>query len=227
MEANQMRRKLSLGVGLCAIAALLFCGGCGKSGTDSGQTATNEAKESGPEAKAAPVKEIPEVVMDTDYGKITIRLNKEKAPKTVKNFLAYVNSHFYDGTVFHQVFKNQGIIGGAYDENLAGKTPGSKILNEAQNGLKNVRYTISMLRDQNEIDSATSVFLINVVDNPSLDFVDRDVEKPENYGYCVFGEVIDGKEVIDSIASVDVNDTDDLPSTPVKKVVVRSVKRIK
>ena len=85
------------------------------------------------------------MVLDTTKGSITIRLNAEKSPKTVENFLAYVKSHFYDGTLFHQVFKNQGIVGGAYTEGMTAKPTGIPILNEAHNGLKNTKYTVAML----------------------------------------------------------------------------------
>jgi cyclophilin family peptidyl-prolyl cis-trans isomerase len=219
-----MRTKFSIGFGLFAIAVTLTCAGCGKSGTDTGQTASNDGKAGVQDAKA-PVKEIaPEVVLETDHGPITIRLNNEKSPKTVENFLAYVNSHFYDETIFHQVDKNQAIFGGGYDVNMAGKTPGVKIRNEAHNGLKNLRYTVAMLREQDEIDSATSAFFINVADNPHLDYTGRE---PENYGFCVFGEVIAGKEVVDRIAAVEVGELNNLPSAPVQKVVLKSAKRIK
>lgn len=220
-----MRVYFSLCAGLFAVAALLTFGGCGKSGTDAAQPAASipgtgsQLKEKAPAPQAPP-----EVVLDTSLGSITIRLNAEKSPKTVENFLAYVKAHYYEGTIFHQVYKNQGIIGGAYTEEMAAKPVGVPILNEAHNGLKNERYTVAMLREPDNSDSATSVFFINAVDNPSFDYTAR---TPEGYGYCVFGQVVQGMDIVDRIAAVEVRDTENITCTPVTPVVITSVKKIK
>lgn len=210
------------------IAAFWFAG-CGKTAQDATQPTASISSENGQATgeKAPPQKVPPEVVLDTTIGSITIRLDAEKAPRTVDNFLKHVKSRFYDGTLFHQVYKNQGIIGGAYTDAMAVKQPMAvPILNEAHNGVKNTKYTIAMLRDPDNSDSATSVFFINANDNPAFDFRERTAE---GYGYCVFGQVVQGQgtEVVDRIAAVEVRDTDDVPCTPVEKVVVKSAKQIK
>jgi cyclophilin family peptidyl-prolyl cis-trans isomerase len=221
-----MRAFFSLVAGLIVVSILMTCGGCGKSGSEGGQTAASiPGKESQSSQVKAPAPQTPpEVVLDTTMGSITIRLNSEKSPKTVENFLAYVKSRFYDGTIFHQVYKNQGIIGGAYTEEMAAKPVGVPIRNEAHNGLKNVRYTVAMLREPDNSDSATSSFFINAADNPSFDYTAR---TPEGYGYCVFGEVVQGKEVVDRIAALEVHDLENIPCTPVTPVAIKSAKKIK
>ncbi len=221
-----MRVFFSVFFGLFAFSMLLAAGGCGKSGTDAAQTPASipgTGNQSAKEKAPAPPPP-PEVTLDTTLGSITIRLNAEKSPKTVANFLAYVNKHFYDGTLFHQVYKNQGIIGGAYTEEMAAKPTDIPILNEAHNGLKNVKYSVAMLREPDDRDSATSVFFINAADNPSFDFTAR---TPEGYGYCVFGQVVQGMDVVDRIAAVDVHDVENIPCTPVERVVIKSARQIK
>jgi peptidyl-prolyl cis-trans isomerase B (cyclophilin B) len=209
-----------------AIVALLTSGGCGKTGTEASQSSASIPSSDNQSAagKASTPQVPPEVVLETNMGSITIRLDSEKSPKTVENFLAYVNSHFYDGTIFHQVYKNQGIIGGVYAADMTAKPVGIPIRNEAHNGVKNVRYTVAMLRDPDDCDSATSAFFINAADNPSFDYTAR---TPEGYGYCVFGQVVKGMDVIDKIALVEVEDLENIPCTPKQKVVVTSAKKIK
>ena len=222
-----MRAYFSLSASWFVVAGLLAFGGCGKSGTDPAQTAASIPAADGQTSNGnkAPVpKTPPEVVLDTSLGPITIRLNAEKSPKTVENFLAYVKSRFYDGTLFHQVYKNQGIIGGAYTEGMVAKPANIPILNEAHNGLKNQKYTVAMLREADNSDSATRVFFINADDNPSFEFTAR---TPEGYGYCVFGQVVQGMEVVDRIAAVEVHDIENIPCTPVQRVVINSAKQIK
>jgi cyclophilin family peptidyl-prolyl cis-trans isomerase len=210
-----------------SIIALLSVGGCSKTAQDATPSAAAISAENGQAAndKVPPQRVPPEVVLDTTKGPITVRLDAEKAPRTVENFLKYIKSRFYDGTLVHQVYKTQGIIGGAYAENMTVKTPiGVPILNEAHNGVKNTKYTIAMLRDPDNSDTATSVFVINTNDNPACDFRERSAE---GYGYCVFGQVVQGKEIVDQIAAVEVHDIDEVPCTPVEKVVVKSAKQIK
>ena len=137
------------------------------------------------------------VVMDTSMGEIKIKLNAEKAPISVKNFLKYVDKKFYDKTVFHRVIDGFMIQGGGHQADLTEKKVlFDPIKNEAKNGLSNKRGTIAMART-NDINSATAQFFINVVDNNRLDYTSE-----EQYGYAVFGEVISGMDVVDKIKSV-------------------------
>ena len=144
---------------------------------------------------------------------------------TVDNFLnSYVGDRFYDQTIVHQVYKGQGILAGGYGTNLVEKPARTPIRNEALNGLKNHRGAIAMVRQPDAIDSATSQFFINVADNPALDYKDR---TPAGYGYCVFGEVTEGMDVVDKINNVPVHDEGGLDRTPVQRVVVKSIRWIR
>jgi len=140
----------------------------------------------------------PVVRLETTMGDITLELDAEKAPVTVENFLAYVKDGYYEGTVFHRVIQNFMIQGGGLKEDLSPKKTRSPIKNEADNGLKNDRGTIAMARTQ-VVDSATSQFFINVVDN---DFLNHAGKTPMGYGYAVFGKVTDGLETVDAIRAV-------------------------
>jgi cyclophilin family peptidyl-prolyl cis-trans isomerase len=166
----------------------------------------------------------PVVLIETSQGDITVELNGEKAPLTVDNFLSYVRASYYDGTIVHQVYKGQGIVGGGYDAKGIAKHARTPIRNEAENGLKNRRGTIAMVRLPGAIDSATCQFLINVADNESLNFRDR---TPEGYGYCVFGQVVEGMDVVDKINQAAVHDTADLDRTPIERIFVKSIRRIR
>jgi cyclophilin family peptidyl-prolyl cis-trans isomerase len=160
----------------------------------------------------------PVVVMETSLGTIKIELYPDKAPDTVKNFLGYVDDKFYDGTLFHRVAKNPPVIqGGGFTAGLKEKPTKDPIKNEAANGLSNKRYTIAMARTE-EPDSATSQFYINLKDN---DFLDNKPNDRRRVGYCVFGKVIDGKDVVDKIAAVETGRRD----VPVKDVAIKSVRR--
>jgi len=177
-------------------------------------------------AQAAPVPTAPEptpgngpvVVMQTTLGRITIALNREKAPISVKNFLLYVRGGFYDGSLFHRVKAGFMIQGGGYDQSFVALPTRAPIKNEATNGLLNKRGTIAMART-NAPDSATSQFFINVVDNRFLDPNSRSV------GYAVFGEVIEGLDVVDRIAASPTRFKNDLfADLPVTTVVIKSVR---
>ena len=137
------------------------------------------------------------VVMKTTAGDIVIELDKAKAPVSVQNFVEYVQSGFYDNTIFHRVIKGFMIQGGGYDAKGVEKETRAPIINEAANGLKNLRGTIAYART-NEINSATSQFFINHRDNPNLDFRDS---TQAGFGYAVFGKVVEGMDVVDAIAS--------------------------
>jgi Peptidyl-prolyl cis-trans isomerase (rotamase) - cyclophilin family len=140
----------------------------------------------------------PTVKLETSLGDIFVRLDARKAPISTANFVQYVKSGFYDGTVFHRVIKNFMIQGGGLTADMKQKTPRASIRNEADNGLKNKKYTIAMART-GEPHSASSQFFINVKDN---DFLDFKSQTTQGWGYAVFGKVIKGQEVVDKIAAV-------------------------
>lgn len=147
------------------------------------------------------------VLMETSAGDIVLELNRDRAPISVANFLTYVNNKHYDGTIFHRVIKDFMIQGGGMDENRKMKPMLDPIKNEAKNGLKNVRGSIAMARTS-VVDSATSQFFINVKDNAFLNHGSRD------YGYAVFGEVIQGMDTVDSISTSKTTRAD-VPVTPI------------
>jgi len=164
----------------------------------------------------------PEVVLKTSVGDIRLRLNAEKAPLTVDNFLSnYVERGFYEGTVFHYVDKDFMVAAGGYTAELEPKETRAFVKNEAPNGLKNKRGTVAMARHPDHADSATSQFFINLNDNNSLDSPD---DESTDAGYCVFGEVVEGMEIIDRIADVEVADRNQFPKTPVAPIVIESVR---
>jgi peptidyl-prolyl cis-trans isomerase B (cyclophilin B) len=158
----------------------------------------------------------PKVLMKTTKGDITLELYPDKAPITVENFLKYVDEQFYDGTIFHRVIEDFMIQGGGHTEDLTEKPSGPPIKNEADNRLSNDRGTIAMART-NEPHSATNQFFINHVDNS---FLDHTAKTGEGYGYCVFGKVIQGMDVVDAIATVP-TDRNDVPKETVKIISIR------
>jgi cyclophilin family peptidyl-prolyl cis-trans isomerase len=162
----------------------------------------------------------PRVVMETNYGKITIELYPDKAPISVKNFLQYVDDKHYDGTIFHRVIADFMIQGGGFEPGLKEKKTRDPIKNEAGNGLKNERGTVAMART-NDADSATAQFFINTVDNKKLD---RGNAK-DKVGYAVFGRVIDGMDVVDAIRRVKTEEVGEHEDVPVKDVIIRSMRR--
>lgn len=176
------------------------------------------AKETKPAKKEAPAaaSKNPVVVMKTSMGDITIELNQEKAPITVDNFLKYTNDKFYDGTVFHRVINGFMIQGGGMTKDLKEKQTRAPIKNESQNGLKNDRGTIAMARTM-ALDSATSQFFINVVDNNNLNY-------PSMGGYAVFGKVISGMDVVDKIKAVPTATQGGMQNVPTTPVVIESVR---
>jgi len=158
--------------------------------------------------------ENPVVVMQTSFGDITIELYPDKAPKTVENFLWYVDNKFYNGLIFHRVISNFMIQGGGFTPEMNKKQANAPIKNEANNGLSNAKGTIAMART-GEPHSATAQFFINVKDNKGLDFKS---ETPQGWGYCVFGEVIDGMDVVEEIRQVKTTNREgyqDVPEVPV------------
>jgi cyclophilin family peptidyl-prolyl cis-trans isomerase len=152
------------------------------------------------------------VLVETSLGNIVLQLNKEKAPKTVENFLQYVEAGFYNGTIFHRVIKGFMIQGGGFSPDMKKKQTRAPVQNEAKNGLKNKRGSIAMARTSAP-HSATAQFFINHKDNTSLDYPSRD-----GWGYAVFGEVTEGMDVVDAIAGQKTgrkNGMQNVPSTPV------------
>lgn len=162
------------------------------------------------------------VELKTSMGIIKLELNEEKAPLSVDNFLAYANAGFYDGTIFHRVIDNFMIQGGGYDKDLQRKKTRSTIKNEAGNGLANVKGSISMART-NSVDSATSQFFINLKDNS---FLNQRGQTPSTYGYAVFGQVVDGMEIVDKIGKVRTIKNNQFGDYPEPQVVIESVKLI-
>ena len=160
------------------------------------------------------------VLMKTSKGGITIELNSEKAPKTVANFLAYVDAGHYDGTIFHRVIPDFMIQGGGFGADMQKKPTSATVENEAKNGLKNVRGSIAMARTS-EPHSASAQFFINHKDNPNLDYPSFD-----GWGYAVFGKVTGGMEVVDAIAAVRTGTVSAYQNVPKETVLIESVSRL-
>jgi cyclophilin family peptidyl-prolyl cis-trans isomerase len=162
----------------------------------------------------------PVVTMSTNMGDIRIELNSDKAPITTKNFLAYVNDGHFDGLIFHRVIPGFMIQGGGFDSKMSQRPTKSPIKNEAHNGLKNVKGSIAMARTD-VVDSATAQFFINVKDN---DFLDHKNTSPGGYGYAVFGQVIEGMDIVHTIEKVKTGNRGMHQDVPVDAVVINSVK---
>lgn len=207
------------------IPAIFFLAGCKQDQTTQNDTAADtkevseeeKTSESSDEVssddKAAENKgENPVVIIKTSKGDIKIELDKENAPISVDNFLTYVEDGFYDGTIFHRVINNFMVQGGGFTADMQQKSTNPQIKNEADNGLKNERGTIAMART-GVVDSATSQFFINHADNTFLDHGIKD------YGYAVFGKVVDGMDVVDAIAVVQTGPGD----VPNEHVVIESI----
>lgn len=210
----QTRRKL-----------LVLLAGLGAVGTALAQTdasASASAAAAASTAASAPAAATgPRVKLKTSMGEIVLELNQDKAPKTVANFMQYVKSGFYKGTIFHRVIDGFMIQGGGFDKNMSQKPTKAAIENEAKNGLKNETYTIAMART-GAPHSATSQFFINVNNNTPLDYPSRD-----GWGYCVFGKVISGMEVVDKIAKVAVGDQGMHQNVPNKQIVIEDASVVK
>ena len=164
----------------------------------------------------------PKVLMKTSKGDITLELLPDKAPLTVKNFLAYVDAKFYDGTIFHRVIETFMIQGGGMTADLREKESRAPIKNEAGNRLSNIRGTIAMARTP-EVDSATCQFFINTVNDPGLDHQNNTVD---GFGYCVFSRVIVGLDVVDAIARVPTTIKKGMEDVPRETVTILSVRRL-
>jgi peptidyl-prolyl cis-trans isomerase B (cyclophilin B) len=156
------------------------------------------------------------VKLHTNFGAITLDLDAAKAPETVKNFLAYVESGHYGNTIFHRVIDGFMIQGGGFEPGMKQKPSRAPVKNEAANGLKNDRYTIAMART-NDPHSATAQFFINVKDN---DFLNHTAPTPQGWGYCVFGKVVDGQDVVDKIKGVKTGRSGMHQDVPAQDVII-------
>lgn len=158
----------------------------------------------------------PRVKLQTNFGDIVIELNQEKAPKTVENFLKYTQEGFFDGTIFHRVINNFMIQGGGFDAGMKQKTTHDPIENEANNGLKNDKYTLAMARTSDP-HSATAQFFINVGNNDFLNFT---APTSNGWGYAVFGKVVEGTEIVDKIKEVKTGNKGFHQDVPVEDVII-------
>jgi cyclophilin family peptidyl-prolyl cis-trans isomerase len=206
-------RRATFGAAMLLAAGSMAAAGCSKA----------PEKASAPKA-ADTAAAGPAVVIKTSKGTIEVELYPDKAPATVKNFLDYVDAGHYDGTIFHRVITNFMIQGGGFTPDGQQKPTKPPVKNEANNGLKNTRGTLAMARTQ-VVDSATAQFFINHADNAFLDFK---AETPQGFGYCVFGKVTSGMDVVDAIATAAKTE----PKTPgvfqdrpKEDVIIESVKR--
>ena len=159
------------------------------------------------------------ILMTTTVGPMTLELDADNAPKTVENFLSYVSSGFYDGTIFHRVINNFMVQGGGFTADMEQKATLAPIENEANNGLKNAYGTIAMARTQDP-HSATAQFFINVQDN---DFLNHTGENMQGWGYAVFGKVTEGEDVLDKIRCVQTGSQAGHQDVPVEPIIIESV----
>lgn len=205
-------------VAVCGLIALVSTGAFA-------QANAPQPTKAKPAAKATPAKasacksddkgtNAVKVKLTTSLGAITLELNKEKAPISTENFVKYVESGHYNGTIFHRVINNFMIQGGGFDKNKQQKPTNPQIKNEATNGLKNDNYTVAMART-GVVDSATSQFFINVKDNDFLNHAG-----PSNYGYAVFGKVVEGMDIVDKMKAVPVARTGLSEAQPLEDVVL-------
>lgn len=162
------------------------------------------------------------VRLQTNFGVITLELDNEKAPETVQNFLNYVTRGFYDNTLFHRVIDDFMIQGGGFEPGMKQKTTQAPIQNEAANGLKNDTYTIAMARTA-DVHSATAQFFINVANNG---FLNHKSPSSQGYGYCVFGKVVEGQDVVDKIKKVKTGDSAGHQNVPIEDVIIQKAEVI-
>lgn len=179
-------------------------------------------KKAEPKVEKKGEKKMEKVLMETSEGNITIELNSEKAPITVKNFLKYVDEGFYTDTIFHRVIENFMIQGGGMTADLKEKSTNGTIKNEATNGLKNDEGTVAMAR-RGDPDSASAQFFINVKKN---DFLNHTAKNMQGWGYAVFGKVTEGMDVVNKIKKVQTGHKDGFDDVPAKPVVIKKVKRL-
>ncbi len=201
--------------------ACMYIAGCGSDAADKAGDSETPSETTSNNKNIDPLH--PVVEIETNLGKIRVRLDAENARGTVRNFLNYIDNGFYAGTLFHYVDADKMIVAGGYSVDGRPKLATASVRNEAHNGLTNVRGTIAMARDMAAgIDSATSQFFINLADSPNFD---HRGDGPDEYGYCVFGEVIDGLDVAEKISRVPTSDQGgDLTQTPTPPVIIKAIK---
>jgi peptidyl-prolyl cis-trans isomerase A (cyclophilin A)/peptidyl-prolyl cis-trans isomerase B (cyclophilin B) len=219
------------------IPAFAFSVGCGSSSTKTAKTAIDAATAppaavatitpaSSSTAPSAPAAANPVVVLHSSLGDIKLELFADKAPRTVDNFLhGYAERGYYDQTIFHHVEPGQMLIAGGYNSELDRKPPRAAIYNESRSAPSNRRGTIAMAREPESPHSATADFFINLGDNPALDF--QPGGEDEQLGYCVFGEVIEGMEVVERIAQLDTTSKADFPKVPTPTATIQSIERLR
>jgi len=162
------------------------------------------------------------VKLDTSFGDVVLEMDEGKAPRTAANFLEYVDSGHYSGTVLHRVIDGFMIQGGGFEPGMKEKPTRDPIENEAANGLKNAMYTVAMARTA-DVHSATAQFFINVANNDFLNFT---AETPQGFGYCVFGTVVEGQDVVDKIKKVGTGKSGFHDDVPLEDVLINSAERI-
>lgn len=162
------------------------------------------------------------IKLHTSHGEITIDLNNEKAPITTQNFIDYVNSGHFDNTIFHRVINDFMIQGGGFESGMNQKEARASIQNEAANGLKNDAYTVAMARTS-DVHSASAQFFINVADNGFLNYTSPTTE---GFGYCVFGKVVEGKDVVDKIKKVETGNKSGHQNVPLDDVIIQKAEEI-
>lgn len=214
------------GIAIVAAVVGLFAAGCEKDagrglpGPPAGRT--DKKPQEIKEKRVSESSENPVVVIETSMGAIKAELWADRAPGTVANFLGYVDKEFYDGLIFHRVIAGFMIQGGGFTEEMQQKPAGRQIQNEASAELRNDRGTLAMART-GEVHSATSQFYINLVDNDGLNHKDK---TPQGFGYCAFGKVIDGLDVVDGIGKVKTARRNGFDDVPVKAVTIRRIRRV-
>ena len=204
---------------------LLVLSACGKQPTQVSQEVAIPGAEAAGERdiQEVAIVDYPRVVLSTDAGNVVIELYDDKAPLTVRNFMSYVEAGHYDNTVFHRVIGNLLVQGGSYTADYRLKPDRGFIRSESNNGLRNLRGTVTAARRANEPDSAGSQFFINVVDNPQFDFVSA--ADARSRGYTVFGRVVEGMDVIDGLRGVKVAPRAGIgDATPVKPIIIRQIR---
>jgi peptidyl-prolyl cis-trans isomerase A (cyclophilin A) len=232
-------RLILLGLALLTLAVACWLTGCGSKTespdivADAGPADTATADSPSPggapaKAKAAPRKPAvdPIVVLHTSAGDIKVKLYAGKAPQTVDNFLNnYARRGFYDQTIFHHIEPGLMLIGGGFTADLQPKETRAAIYNESRNGLLNRKGTVAMIHDPEAVHSATSQFFINLVDNPNFDFQAGETE--DTFGYCVFGEVVEGMDIVEQIAATPTTAQGDFPAVPSRTVMIEKVEQLR
>lgn len=248
-EIDHMRRRSIGCYWMFAVAVTTAFAGCGAESTEPTSTAASQPgtsveepteylptgelllENSTPIAQALSAKDAkfddsyPVVAIETSQGTVEVKLDAIKSPITVRNFLWAADNGSYNGTIFHQVESEFIAVGGEYDVEMKRRTPVATIRNEANNGLLNKRFTIAMTRDPSVIDSSTGPFFFNLADNPHLDHEGK--EEAEKFGFCVFGSVSAGTEVLERIGGSAVAARGDLAMVPVEPIVIQAIRRLR